>query len=506
MAAPRRWWGLAGGKRDSRGGGSSKSDRSRSADDRGENIRPARGGLTSSARRGHIKANNKQVKSFLCHAWVGAQATSIALSAIGAADAAEYTYTYGYTAEYSDNIRLVPTNAEDELTQVLSAGFQLTHSGPELDAQARGRAAYRYYQHDAFTNEASFGLSGSLVWKPRPDAFHWTVEEVYTQIVVDPRLADTPANRLDANVLSTGPDIFWRVSAVHRLQLGGRFVWSTFDTRENTAVVPGSAATDSTRQNARIAWYYRYSPRTEFSVSHLAESAELDDPSASANFDFRRYDTTFGLTNRVVRNNFELTVGNTRIERPNRPDAEGTLGRLSWLREITSVSSFSLTASRSLSDTVRELLTTNQDTAVGTTTASVASRDIFVSRRIAAAYSRRATPNSMTLSAFRAERVFEQAATTNEESKGANVELGRTFGAAVTATVSTGYSETLFPSVPREDKTRSASIGLRYQFGRTVSTSLAYVRQSRASTNPGAEYVENRVVVSLDYNSPPLRW
>lgn len=421
--------------------------------------------------------------------------------------AGEYTYNFAYAAEYSDNIRRVSMAEEDELAHVLSTRFSLTQNSRELDARAQATAAYRDYRHDTFADDTSFGLNGAVVWKPLPDAFHWTVEDVYTQVAADPTAADTPANRVNANVFSTGPDVFWRLSGVQTLQLGGRYAVSSFDKTEDTAAATGGGSdeSDNTRRSGTLRWLYRSSAVTTYSVAHSTESVEFDDP-ASANFDFRRYETTVGLINQIARNNVTLDLGETRIKRVNQPEIDGALARLLWIRQLTSDASFSLTASRSLSDTAEELLSAAGGTGPTTGTISVSSSDVFVSKQANALYSRRSGGNTFSISAFQSKRIFEQSVANDEDSKGMNVEFTRLFTETVSGLVAARYVETLFPSLPREDKTKTAGVGLQYRFNRTLSGGLAYTWQSRSSTDPGAEYVENRAVLSLGYNSLPSRW
>lgn len=421
-----------------------------------------------------------------------------------AAGAAEYTYSLGYRAEYSDNVHLVANNEEDELVHVMSAGFQITERKRELDIRAQARASYQYYTNEAFADEASFGLDGAVVWKPAPEAFHFTVQDVYTQVAADPVAADTPANQVNANVFTTGPDIFWRLSAVHTLQVSGRYAWSNFDKTENTEdTIIDESESDNVRRNATVRWLYRSSPTATFSVSRAIEAVELDDPLVGNNFDYRRTDTTAGVEKAIGRNNFSLHAGETRIRRVNQPEISGGSGRVAWTREITSEATFSLSASRSLSDITGEILAGAGD--VDGVTASI-SADIYVLRQATATYSRRSGAGAFALSLFRTERIYELAEADNEESQGASMDYTYAFTPVLSASLNARYTETFFPTLLRDDEVYTAGVGVRYRFSRTLSGGLAYTRQSRTSTDAAFEFVENRAVLSLGYNSLPSRW
>lgn len=447
----------------------------------------------------------------------GAVLFFVAVSIVDTAIAGEYSYGFGYSAEYSDNPRLVPNAMEDELTHILNAGFSANQNSRELDLRAQASAAYRNYQHNVFADGSLFGFNGALVWKPLPDVLHWTIEDVYTQVAANATVADTPANRVNANVLSTGPDLFWRIGPVQTLQLGGRYASTEFDTTDD-AMTASSNEADNTRETGTVRWFYRSSPTTTFSVGYLAEDVDFDASAASA-LDFRRYETTVGFVNRIARNSVTLDLGKTRIQRDSQPEIEGALVRLSWLRELTSDATFSVTASRSLSDTAEELLATVAEPSVGrparreepiTTDAAggtlVNTSDIFVSKQFMALYTRRSGNSLLSISVFRSKRFFEIDLASDEDAIGGSAEINRPLTDTLSASAAVRYVETTFPTLQREDETTTAGVALQYRLTRTLSSGLAYTRQSRSSSDPGSEYAENRAVLSLSYNSIPTRW
>ena len=419
------------------------------------------------------------------------------------ASAAEYSYTLAASEEFTDNARLAPRDEEDETAHVLSAGFQLTETRQELDARIQARAAYREYVHDIFADQATLGFAGNMVWKPRPNVFHWSVDDVYTQVLADSTVADTPANRVNVNVFSTGPDLFWRISNVQSLQLGGRVAVSSFDETDDTA---SGGNGDNKRRRGTVRWHYRATPLTAVSLGYLAEEVEFDDAAVARDFDFRRYETSLGLTSQVARNNLSAEVGYNRIRRQNQEEVDGALGRLSWRREITQQATFSLIASQSLSDTAQDLVAVTNASGLSADATSVSSTDIFVSRRVSAEYALRGKLNTLTLSLFREERVFEIDEASDEERKGGTIVYGRLFTPAVTGTVSVGYVDTLFPNSGREDESRTAGVGVNYKINRTLFADVNYTRRTRDSSDANADYVENRAVVSLGYSSLPTRW
>lgn len=419
------------------------------------------------------------------------------------AAAGQYAYMVSYAAEHSDNVGLAASDQKRELTHVLDSSFALTQVDRNLDARVNARAAYRAYQNNTFADEATLGLDGALLWKPLPETLHWAVNEILTQVVTDPTQADTPANRVNANVFSTGPDIFWRLNPVNTVQLSARYVSNTFS-GTNNAVLTTDA--DNTRGNGTIKWSYRYSPVTTLSLGHAAESVRFKDPGVGTNLDFRTQETALGLTNRRSRNTFTLELGETRIDRDGQPEVSGTSGRLLWARELGTGSAFSLSAARSLSDTARAILAGSGANPPAGAPLAVNTSDVFVARTYTLDYSRSIGGGNLGVSAFRAKRTFDLATADNDDARGGKIEYSRIFSERVTSTVLVGFVKTSFPTIMREDENKAVAASLQYKFTRRLIGGLSVARQSQSSTDPSANFDENRIALSLVYNSLPIRW
>ena len=419
------------------------------------------------------------------------------------ATAGVYSYTLSYSADHSDNVGLTPTDPQNELTHTVSGAFTFNQVDRELDARASGSASYQEYQYNTFADQATFGLDAALFWKPLPETFQWAVNEVYTQVAASRTAADTPANRLNANVLSTGPDFFWRVDPVNTIQLGTRYVSNTFSGTDNATL---GADADNARTNATVRWSYRYSPVTTLSIGHVTESVRFEEPGVGTNLDFRTNQADVSLINRRATNTFTVDLGETRVDRMGQPEIHGRLGRLSWTRQLSSDSTFSLSAARSLSNAAGELLAGSGSVGPVGAPLGVSSSDIFTARTVTLQYSRSLAGGTLSFSGFRIARVFQLSTADNDDARGANVQYSRPFSERVTGTASIGYVKTLFPTIVREDKDKAAAASLQYRLTHTLFGALSVARRLRDSTDPSVEYEENRIVISLQYNSLPLRW
>jgi Putative beta-barrel porin 2 len=419
------------------------------------------------------------------------------------AAAGEYAYALSYSADHSDNIGLTPTDTKSELIHTVSGSFTLNQIDRALDARAHGSVTYQDYQHNTFADQTTLGLDAAVLWKPLPESLHWAATDVYTQLAANPTQANTPANRVNANVFSTGPDIIWRVDPVNTVQLGARYVNNTFSGTDNATL--GTDA-DNNRKNASIQWSYRYSPVTTLSLAHLTESVRFDQPGVGTNFDFRTNQTTASLVNRRDTNTFSVDVGASRVDREGQPEIHGNLGRLSWTRQLSSDSTFSLSAARSLSDAAGELLAGSGTTGPVGAPLGISTSDIFTARTVTLLYSRRFGAGTLTFSGFRVERVFELSTADNDDARGGSLQWARTFSERVTGVASFLYVKTLFPTIVREDRDSTEAVSLQYRFTRQLVGGISVAHRSLDSTDPTADFKENRIVLSLVYNSLPMRW
>lgn len=127
-------------------------------------------------------------------------------------------YTLGVQAEYTDNITLSETNAQEEYPLSLLGGFLLEHSAAELDADVRGLLDYRNYPEDTYDSETLGSLSATAEWRPMPGALHLVVEDYFTQTALNTAEPETPDNRVNANAFSIGPDLFFRLAPATTLE------------------------------------------------------------------------------------------------------------------------------------------------------------------------------------------------------------------------------------------------------------------------------------------------
>jgi len=417
----------------------------------------------------------------------------------GPLQAGESAYGVGYMGEHSDNITRVSTNEQSDWIHSLLAGFAYQERTTDMVARVLAQATYYDYQKDTFSDETLFDLNSSAVWTISPQRFFWTVQDDYQQALLNATLPDTPANRTNLNVFSTGPDVYLRLAPVHTLMFGARV----------GDVYTGDANADNKRFSGLAGWLYQSSPVTTLSLNYQVLDVKFED--STLNNDFTSQDLFFRAQFRPSRSQYILDLGTTHINFDRGEDLRGTLARLSWIRELTPQSSFGASVSKEFSNTASDVLaaTPATDPAAGEPTApsgisrTVITADVYETKGGTIFYTHRGSQVGVQFLAGRRKLDY---ATTPQDRKETNgrLQIDYFFSAASTATLFTEYTRTEYLDFIRRDTDQNSGLRFDYHLTRTVSVGLEGRRTERRSTDSTVDFVDNRLLFTLLYSSGPL--
>ena len=425
------------------------------------------------------------------------------------ADALDIGYNIGYGMEYSDNIYLADENAQgdpavdpttqvaEEYTHGIFAGFQLRENSPALDARLDVNGLYRNYIRDTYPDEVLMGVGANVLWRISPQRFQWVFDDLFTQAPVNSLDPMTPSNRQNTNVLTTGPDYFMRLSPVHTLALSGRYINSYYET----------STLNDERYTGNVAWLYSATARTIYSLNYdyLNVNYEVPDPAANRN-DYERHDGFVRIDWRTGRNTVTWDLGYTAIDRDESDPVAGRLGRFVWLHRITRNTNFRLNTRAEFSDVNQDLA--NTSVAVDSLPAgTIVDGDIFYTNRAEAYFSKTGSSFNQDYRALWVRDEYEESPLDNVR-WGGNFNLVYTFPSATFSVFLNGdYLVTKYQDeeLDRTDREKRAGTGMTYQIISTVSLNLIYrwTDVESIGANPGRSYKENRVLLTISYNSNP---
>lgn len=411
--------------------------------------------------------------------------------------AGELAYGIGYVAEYSDNIQRVPSSSQDERINSVVAGMAYRENGPALDAHLQAQAEYRGYRRDTFNDGPLYYADASLLWRILPQRLNWIFLDRYDQITRNITLPDTPANRVNSNVLSTGPDLFIRLGSVNTLLLGLRY--------GNASYSEGDL--DTNRYGASVRWLYAANMEMTYSLNYDAEKIEYDN--VIRNDNATRHDVFIRADTRQARARFLLDLGATQIDRDRAGEISGYLARLTWTQQLTSGSSAGMLLGSEYQDAGTALLAT----ATSPTPAPGAppslpvtgdvTNDFFYTKRAEVYYNRSGSNLGMNARAYYRDIDYEVVPQDRHEA-GGRVEVIYSPSGLLATTVYGSHLDIQYQSSTRDDRESETGIRFLYRINRSLSTALDGRKTWRYSTDALQEYTDNRVLFSLLYSSSPL--
>lgn len=178
-------------------------------------------------------------------------------------------------AAYTDNAALVAGNTTSDTIAIGGVNGSLYRDTGRLKADVDGSVQYEDYLDHTFTSQTLGQLVGAASYAIVPDRFNWVLQDTYGQVTVDPLLPPTPANRINANFVSTGPDGFLRLGGSTELLLGARYGESDFQSN------PVAQVSDRT-VTGNLGLLERLSPTSSVSLNASAAHIEYQAPGSPA--------------------------------------------------------------------------------------------------------------------------------------------------------------------------------------------------------------------------------
>lgn len=421
----------------------------------------------------------------------------LAWGATGLAAAGEFGWGAGYRLEYSDNITRVPVNERSDHVSTLFAGFAYNETTTDFLGRVYVRGETRNYHDDVYQDDNAWEVDAAGMWVISPQRFTWVVQDVAREVRVDRTASDTPANRTQSNVFSTGPDVYFHFGPVSTLAIGGRV----------GDVSVSSSEIDNRWARTYGRWLHRATPLTTLSLN--AEITRVMFDNDVVNNDYDRRDFFLRLENRRARLEFNADVGKTIIDPERGEEVDRKLLRLGVARQLTSESTAGITLAREYSTTGDDLLAgvaPLTTTAVAVPPASypdVLIAEPYYAERAEVFYRRGGSALSVFGRGLWREVDFDGASEDRKEA-GARLEMGYNFTGTTSAGIYADYLQTRYVVTGREDDDTTYGVSLGYRLTRTLASSLSLVREERESTAPDREYVNRRALLTLYYSSRPI--
>lgn len=417
-------------------------------------------------------------------------AAAVFLFAAGAS-AQETTFSISAGATHSDNIGRTAANEVSDTIAEAGLQFGLVREG-RLDTDVAVNLRYLTYLDDTFDDELVGGLSGALSYAFVPDRFMWVIEDEFGQSFIDPRDIETPANRQDLNVFSTGPTIVLPLGSRTELSVSGR--WTDVNYEESDF--------DSERLAGLVALSRAMSDTSSLSLNLSSQQVEFDATGPNSDYDlhsaFLRYQA------RGARTTLDISGGMTSLDGSG-PSSDGPLFDVMLTREVGTRSSFSLNAGTRFYDAAESFVRDRglQDIVTGNEDA-VPAGDPFQQDYATVRWTLSGARTTLELSADWRDEEREVNAAFDRETLGFGVDLSRRIGPRTTASLSGRHNSDDFSASGVDFDEWSAGLGLDWRLSGTIALGVrADHFDGSGDTSLGTglrDFDENRYTLRLTYS------
>jgi hypothetical protein len=442
------------------------------------------------------------------------------LAASGAASADDFYSSYRMPhadwslfagANWTDNATLTPNGPNDTIA---TAGFggSLYRDTPQFKADLDGVAYYEDYLSGTYGSNWLGNFRGLASYAFIPESFSWVAEDAFGQVNANPLLPTTPANRINGNFFSTGPDGYLRFSSDLGLTLGARYARSNFESNPYAQV-------DDQRLTGNLGLVKHLSQLTAISLNATASRVEYQVP-GHPGFDqaefFGRYES------RSARSGLTLDAGTSKLrDSVTGSDVQDPVVRLSVFHRLTPSWNVNLSAGQQYQNTATALQSAVNSTQVvngqvsppstrgpptgagGPTADVLLSQSPYQSQYLTLAFDFVRPRTTFDLHGrFERQRYQFAEAGSDRDLRGGGARFSRQLRPALSFYASADYESRAPLAGQPGDRTKYADIGLQWRLGSMLSATAAYHFEDRKTDSSGYPYIVNRLYLGVAYGPP----
>lgn len=415
---------------------------------------------------------------------------SVAICALlgGSAGAANLDYQVTLGAGYSDNIARTAQNETSDGILAPGLQFSFDEASRRLQADLVGNFAYYEYLDNTFDSELLGNFAGNARFSLVPQRFEWVVSDTFGQVLNDPFLPATPANRENMNNFMTGPDAIVPFGSNTRLRAGARYGVTTYEHQ----------AFDSNTVMGQLALEHQLSAFSAVSLNGSMRQINYDE--SALNGDYDQTETFARYSAEGARTNLSVDAGYTALNQDATDKTQGgLLFRLEVARRLSESSTVSLSGGREFANSAGAFgagqvgLPTNIGAAPGRQTIQP-----FMNEHVNLGYTFKRQRTGFSLSASWEDRSFEDQAGLDETLTGLVATVTRELTPRTTLAIDGGYRKGDF----KDEGTYtdlSGGVSVNWRLSQRVTLAFAYDHFDRNSDRPAGDYTENRYWLTIGY-------
>jgi len=403
--------------------------------------------------------------------------------------AADVRYNVGSSIAHYDNINHDVSPADDEFSNSVYAGIEVIEENASFTSTSDAQIDAINYRNNVVEDETNLRLSTDNLWTINPGQFEWYVGNVFTQTAIDSLISDTPTNRQNINVFSTGPNYIIRINARNNLRLEARA--ENFNYEESA---------DSNRLFIATRWGYDLNSTTRITANDEAITAKYNGDTIS---DYNRNDIYVGVEYIRGLNTFNAEYGLTRIDNENTTDFDGDRYLISFTNTRTRTSSIRFIYENILTDTGDRLIQNITSDALNNLDSEVSANDIFLEKSYRARYMKTLSSGELAFQVGVTNRNYEIQPHLDEKDKEAIINTVWNLKRTNRINFDINYINRTYqdPAFNRVDKDYEYSINYLHEFMRNVNFTIEVTSNERISTITNEAYEDVRYILSLNYTT-----
>lgn len=409
--------------------------------------------------------------------------------------AAEYGYSLEYRGEQSDNITFARTNVLSDWVNVGRATLYLRDpTAPNLRTNIFLDASYENYSKNTIADRTLATLNSNITWLIMPERLSWVVEDYYGQISQNILAANSPNNQQNVNVVSTGPDASLRLGPVDSLTTSLRV--GKYNAEQ---VLPTDPNPDSNRYYGLLGWRHTASATTNLSLNYDSMRRVFQDTTTNTNYDL--HNIYFRVeSRRTARSTVSIDLGKSRVVLDGFNAIDGNLVRALYTRRMGVASNLQIRANSLLTDTSNAILSSGGVSSVTTPIGTIGASNIYRLKEVEATYTQQQGYISNRLRLF-AQRQNYEGSLLDLDRAGVNLDLGFGLTDTLSGVVFGSYTNSHYIDQLFIDRDGQVGVRFAYRSRPRVLFGLEARKTNRNSSDATRNYDENRLIVSIAYQS-----
>ena len=381
----------------------------------------------------------------------------------------------------SDNVRRVPVMEESGSYTAVGFLLDLNRESRRLEADLTADIEQRIYSIADIEDELYGFLDASVEVQALPERVSWFISDSYFQGRPDPFAIDTPENREQINVFSTGPRF--------NLPLGRRTFLRLSATASKQSLEETSEL-DSDIHAAEVGLFRALNITTEIGFTVSTRDVEYDLPSRDNEID----SAYLSYRRELATGEASVAIGQSKVYFGANDDSTPFVD-ITWARDVGARSRLTLSLGNEYVDALENVQS-------GSSADPLLNADVYEQTSVESAYAIEASRTTISIGASLIEaRYANNVFLDNDESR-LNIALQRSLSPQLELGLRASVSRREFQQSGTEDNFSSWQLSLRQNFARRLSFEFSYENISQDGLQAG-DIAENEIRLFFQYTLNP---